>query len=250
MGGGIFSKFMTAIQCINHKIRDIDSIESIYLGVIEDKKLIPKNEKKWYDCLGDINPFDFVLEQDKNIIFNRSFFSTPHAIYNDIIRTNDLNRLRKIVSKIKIKDSVLNKINPGIDEETLGVHIRLTDMDEFHQNNSNASLENFYTETVNIIKKENNLNKIFVASDNESSLEHFNNKLDIIYNGVCNRSKNPKDSEYQMQLQFDMVNSEEFWVDSFLDMLSLSKCGDIICRVSNLNNASISFNGDKNVHKL
>lgn len=53
-----------------------------------------------------------------------------------------------------------------------------------------------------------------------------------------------------MQLQFDMVNSEEFWVDSFLDMLSLSKCGDIICRVSNLNNASISFNGDKNVHKL
>ena len=34
---------------------------------------------------------------------------------------------------------------------------------------------------------------------------------------------------------------EDFWIDTFLEMLSLSKCNTLIYRVSNLNNASVLF---------
>lgn len=250
MGGGIFSKFMVAIQYVDTNINNVDDIENIYIDINRDKSYISGRQVRWYNVVGDLNPFDFVLEQSMDTKFDVELLAKPHTTYKDIIKRGNLNRLKTIVSKLKIKKSVLDKINPNIDSSTLGVHIRLTDMDIYHPNGSNASLDNFYNNTVKIISQENGLDKIFVASDNDSSLTHFKNNLDIMYNEVSNRSKSPSDSKYQTELQIDMAASECFWVDSFLEMLSLSKCGKLLYRVSNLSNASVIFSNTITETKL
>ena len=65
--------------------------------------------------------------------------------------------------------------------------------------------------------------------------------MDIVYNDVGNRVKLANDGRHQLGLQLNKSGDEDFWVDTFLEMLSLSKCNTLIYRVSNLNNASVLF---------
>lgn len=54
-GGGIFSHFYLALRTVEFKIKNIDSIESIYLEPNSDTVIGQK-------CIG-FNPFDFTLDQ-------------------------------------------------------------------------------------------------------------------------------------------------------------------------------------------
>jgi hypothetical protein len=244
-GGGIFSKFMLAIQFINSKIDDVDKINEIYLDLdrnIPNGKLGPLHES-WMSYVGENNPFNYVLDQNPNCKFDevlRMPLPNPFASYSNINKVPELHRLKTIVSKLKIKDAVIKKLKP-LKGKVLGIHVRLTDMDMYHKEYSTGIVSNtFYEATKNIIEKES-FDSIFVSSDNDESIEYFKEKMDIVYNDVSNRVKYAVDGSGQINLQLKMSGNEDFWINTFLEMLSLSKCNTLIYRVSNLNNASVLF---------
>jgi len=243
-GGGIFSHFMLAIQYINSTIDDVDKINEIYLDIDRDipNERLTHMGKSWLAAVGEKNPYDYVLDQNANCKFDEVFRVYPHGfgVYHNINEVPELHRLKTIVSKLKIKDTVINKLKP-LKGNALGVHIRLTDMEMIHpEHGTGVTTNTFYEATKNIIERES-FDSIFVSSDNDESVEYFKEKMDIVYNDVGNRVKWAGDGRHQIGLQLDRSGDEDFWVDTFLEMLSLSKCKTLIYRLSNLNNASVLF---------
>lgn len=239
-GGGIFSKFMVAVQWIDATVSDIDSIDSIYLDINRNKKGLCKLGEEWHKNVGNTNPFNYALTQDDTIKFDEVLYPTPLPSYLDIINVHNLNRLKTIVSKLKIKDTVINKLKP-LKGKTLGVHVRLTDMEIWHPENGVGIITNTFYEATKKTLQSESFDSIFVSSDNDESIEYFKEKMDIVYNNVNNRVNGASDGSKQMDLQLSRSGDETFWVDSFVDMLSLSRCNKLIYRVSNFSNASVLF---------
>jgi hypothetical protein len=243
-GGGIFSQFMIAIQYINSTIDDVDKINEIYLDIdrdIPNERLTTEN-KSWLSAVGENNPFDYVLDQNPNCKFDEVLRVYPHGFgtYHNINTEPNLHRLKTIVSKLKIKDTVINKLKP-LKGKALGVHVRLTDMEILHPSYGKGIVTNTFYEATKRTLQSESFDSIFVSSDNDESLEYFKEKINIVYNDVGNRVKVANDGNGQLGLQINKSGDEDFWVDTFLEMLSLSKCNTLIYRVSNLNNASVLF---------
>ena len=243
-GGGIFSQFMIAIQYINSTIDDVDKINEIYLDIdrdIPNERLTSEN-KSWLSAVGENNPFDYVLDQNPNCKFDEVLRVYPHGFgtYHNINTEPNLHRLKTIVSKLKIKDTVINKLKP-LKGKALGVHVRLTDMEILHPSYGKGIVTNTFYEATKRTLQSESFDSIFVSSDNDESLEYFKEKMNIVYNDVGNRVKGANDGSGQLGLQINRSGDEDFWVDTFLEMLSLSKCNTLIYRVSNLNNASVLF---------
>ena len=78
------------------------------------------------------------------------------------------------------------------------------------------------------------------GSDNEFSLQKIKENFDIIHNDTNNLNKTEHGGVYY-NYQLDNMHREFFWVDSFVDMLSLSRCGVLLYKLSNLNNTSLFF---------
>ena len=174
----------------------------------------------------------------------------PHMNYithDSLFGTENLRRLRIIVSKIKIKDSVLNKINSNINERTLGIHVRLTDMAQYHPELHRGTTTNDYLIKINEVLSNNHFDEIFISSDNYQSLEKIKSTYpNLLYNDVNNRNIDESPNNYDIYMA-NQMHLESFWIDSFLEMLSLSRCGTLIYNSSNLNNTSIIFS--KNIQK-
>jgi DNA-binding beta-propeller fold protein YncE len=224
---------MVAIQGINTHIKDVDGIENIYITIDWDR--VDKVRQKQMDS----NPFDYVLEQDSELTFDITISPNPLAVYTDILNSNDITRLKTICGKIKIKESILSEVK-DITEEMVGVHIRLTDMNALHPNYGKGNTTN-YVNKINEVLKDKDNKKIFVASDNEGSLNVIKNNFEVINNEVGNRAQNENNGHNYMKYLRGESASESLWIDSFLEMISLSRCGELVYKVSNLNNTSVIF---------
>ena len=242
MGGGIFSIFTVAIQQILNSIPNVDDIENIYIELDKPRSIYPNNRLINTVENETGNPFDFVLEQT-NLQPNIVLIAVPSKTYDNhekLYGTNELKRLQTICSKIKIKETVLSKIKNDIDENTLGVHVRLTDMLEYHKDIHKGGSTDEYISSIKNIIATNNIKNIYIASDNEFSLQKLKENFEIINNDAKNLNKTEFKGDYY-NYQIDNMHQEFFWVDSFVDMLSLSKCGVLLYKLSNLNNTSLFF---------
>ena len=239
-GGGIFSLFTIAVQSVYNEIKDINNIENIYIEVDASRYTYMNYLNGVKNETG--NPFDYVLDQVK-IEPCHVINASPSKIHLDhklLYQTEEFVKLQAICSKIKIKEKVLSKINPDICAETLGVHVRLTDMLEFHLDAHKGGDTNQYINSIKNILAENKIKNIFVASDNTYSLDLLKQHYDFINNNVSNINKTQHGGNY-FQYQLNNLHTEDFWVDSFVDMLSLSRCGILLNKLSNLNNTSLFF---------
>ena len=252
VGGGVFSKLMIAIQSILYsefsgKINDVNDINNIYIDIDRNRICRIRNKNI------NINPFNFALEQNEDLVFDRTILSHPPKhyggkVYTDVLNHKDLNKLRIICSKIKIKKDILSLVNNNIGISTLGVHVRLTDMNRIHPEYGVSSTKNYIDKINDVIVGGNN--KIFVASDNINSLKILKDNFNIISNETTNRNSDEKSGNYMQYLR-NRCSDKQLWIDSFLEMISLSKCGELIYKVSNLNNASVIFsNTIKKTYKL
>jgi hypothetical protein len=202
------------------------------------------------------NPFDYVFNQkyDESYENIEAVHLGNYSKFNPIENSDKILNFKKIVSKLELKDSLKNYFDKyqnqiNFDEETLGVHIRLCDMNIVHGLDYGIVT---YQEYENCIERfVDKTNKIFVCSDNNESINKLIKKYGKKINYVPNMIRADTEVENTMQLQINYLNTETFWIESFLDMLLLSKCSSIICRTSNLANASIIFsNSIKNVIRL
>ena len=243
IGGGIFSKFMVAIDSIIHNIEDVNSIDSIYIEV-DRSRTTELNQRNLH-----INPFNFILEQDASVKFDLTIVATVKPVYTDIINHKNYNKLSIICKKLRVKDTILYKIQ-NLDKNTLGVHVRLTDMNTCHPQYGIATTQHYINHIQTIMDNNPHLTKIFVASDNNQSISILREKFDIIYINVNNRSETEKGDGY-LNFLMEQSGEEQFWIDSMVEMLSLSKCEELLYKVSNLNNFSVLFsNTIQKTHKL
>jgi hypothetical protein len=220
-GGGIFSKYMICLKNLVHV-----ELNNFYINVTD--------ERTKPDILNS------VLNQSVNETF-LDLNCKVNPTYDDntkIELSNDFNRYKEIITKIKFHEKLLTKLKYyeeklNITEKTIGVHIRLTDMNIYHKSDYGYKDFNDYLKFIN------KYDDFFVASDNEESLEKliniFGDKIKYIPNLI--RVKTEK--EDSLNLQLDNFKNDIFWEEGFIEMLLLSKCGSIICRTSSLTNASI-----------
>lgn len=231
--GGIFSKTMLGIQQIERKGLNISDC---YFNVVDERAL---NEKKF-------NPFDYVMNQtlDPEAVefdcgFLPSYNSKRRSNYGRVEESAEYLKLKEIASKIKYQEEILSTVKDcakEFTEDIVGVHLRLCDMNMLHPEYGIVTFEDYVR---SIIEETTPSTKIFVASDNEESLEKlyklFGSRI-LYVNGTIRAATETTNS---YNLQINHFKSDDFWKEAFLDMLLLSKCSKLICRTSNLANMAI-----------
>ena len=229
--GGIFSKFIFVIQNLNKINNDF---EYVYVNNIDNRSLT-----------GDDNIFDLILDQkkDKSLPTISCKHLGNYSKFSPIELSNNLQGYKKTIKKLKFNQNLIDKIDYYLDkykinEDYLGVHIRLCDMNKYHSVYGVLSYDNFLKK----IKEEKGKNtKIFLSSDNKESIKKLKLEFgdDVIYLDGFIRGE--KESEDTLKLQLDNFRNNKLWEEAFIEMILLSKCGKLICRTSNLNNVSVIY---------
>jgi hypothetical protein len=233
--GGIFSKYMFGIR--NAILHEADSY---YLNVSDTNR----TDCDIFDCVLD-QTLLFDNDNDTNNLIKDvecQHFGN-YSKFNPIENSPNLPKYSEIIKKFKIKQELLDEVKYyqdkfNIDETTVGVHIRLTDMNIVHGNDYGVlTFEDFKSKMKPDVK-------YFVASDNYESLK----KLKELYGDNINyvdgliRAELENDNTSTMFLNNPVVfKNKQFWHDSFLEMLLLSKCSKLICRTSDLSNVAIIY---------
>jgi len=231
---GIFSKYIFGIKnAVLHKAG------SYYLNIVDSKT--------------DPNMFDCVLDQTLEIYDYKEVYCEHlgnYSKFNPIEDSPNLPKYSKIINKFKLKKKLLNKVEYyqnkfNIDENTVGVHIRLTDMNIYHGSDYGiVSFEDFKSHLKPNVK-------YFVASDNYESLkklkELFGDNVNYVDDLI--RAEFENDDTTLMFLNNPVVfKNKQFWFESFLEMILLSKCNSLICRTSDLSNVAVIYS--KTIKKI
>jgi hypothetical protein len=242
-GGGIFSKMMLAIQNISAYQY---GIENCYLEVVDERALSSEGS----------SPLSFILDQQsgKDFITKECKGFAPYSKLFRVENSPEYQDLKYIASKLRYKQELKVLVDDylymlGMNENTVGVHIRLCDMNTLHKDEYGyVGFEDY----IKAIDQELDRNtKVFVASDNEESLVKLKRKYKskvVFVPGLLRAKTEVEDSSL---LQAKYFKEARFWQEAFLEMLLLSKCSKLICRSSNVANmAIISSNTIKKIITL
>jgi hypothetical protein len=231
IGGGIFSKFITSIQFAEELIGESTIPEICYNTVVDG-----------------VSVFDYVLDQNRDSIegFYNSTYLRGYSGYEPIELSKEFVNLKRITRAVKFKQE-FNKLvestmlELGIDKNTVGVHIRLCDMNITHGIDYGIVCYEDYKKLLDKIMVGTQV-KLFVASDNYESISKLKKdygKERIIY--VEGMLRGATEVEHTGDLQAENLATKRLWEEAFLDMILLSKCSQLVCRTSNVVNASILF---------
>lgn len=230
--GGVFSKFMYVVQ--NAQIIN-PNFDSLYIQNIDGRSLV--NEENIFN-----NIFDQRIE-DNQVLYNCVAVHS-YSKFSPIELSANLNDYKKIVSKLRFTKNFNEKFNSyleklNIDENYIGVHIRLCDMNIHHGDAYGVLVFEDFLNEIKKLKEDGK--KIFVASDNNESLFKLKSLYndDIVYADGFLRGET--ETEDTLTLQMNHFKDAKLWEEAFIEMLLLSKCGALICRSSNVNNASIIY---------
>jgi hypothetical protein len=242
IGGGIFSLYHQAIEpileyCINNKDTNISS----YKIIINDSHYI-KNKNLFDDF------FDYTTDSDLDN--TQLYCIQPNKFFLKIHESPHYNKIKEIVTFNKINPYILNKVTKYvnefmINENTLGIHIRLTDMNIHHASDHGIFNFNTYTNKIdNILEEHSNIDNMFICSDNEESIikikELYGDKYKINYITDAFRVKKENDDNFTFQI--DMVNTvDTFHIKIFIEMLVAAHSKYFIYRVSDVSNFILAY---------
>jgi hypothetical protein len=231
-GGGIFSKVMLLFQITEQHVGHLSSLFSIYAVNLDDR------------IDSTLNPFDFIFEQ-KRMGYEEIMKYHTYPSFRESIPPYYLDRLQKIAAKLKINPEVKSKFDEihnslNFDNNVLGVHLRLTDMNTLHGDDYGNKTFNDYIKVIDSYLKENDVKQIYVAADNNESLnkliDRYGNKI-LYYRDFFR----PDNEDATVNFQLDNFSDKKLWQDSFIDMLLLAQTNVLIHRVSNFANAAKVF---------
>ena len=211
-----------------------------------DKSKSPYNPK-------NLNMMDFIFDQPKRTeeYTRQADYRGPSSIENIneqlIVEANqpDILFLRKLTRKLKFNKRIKNLIKieeSKIDfKNSLGVHLRLTDMNWLHKEHGEVNFNDF-AKNINLILEEHpEINTIFVASDNNESIDKLVRRYKDRIKFIPNLIRTELENSNSFELQRKNMHTKTFWEESFLDMMMLSKCKYLLHRTSNLANAALLF---------
>ena len=129
----------------------------------------------------------------------------------------------------------------NINEQTLGVHVRLTTM-SLH-NHAPVTIENYF-DAVDKELESGRWNGIYVSTDNVESLVKMEQRYSRWIRYYPNLLRLPKEiigNDNEWAWEYDMFFHKRFWQESFMEAMTLARCGGLVCRDSNFSNAAIVF---------
>jgi hypothetical protein len=209
-----------------------DDVDNVYVDLTDTWKTNTGVSK---------NMFDLILDQ-KKIEGATEIQIYGHCLHN--FNDNILNNIRSIINKkIKIKPEILKMIDDTLIKNNLsdinkfcGVHIRLTDMADYHKDiYGDVRFETYYQE---MLKLDKNI-KFFIASDNSESITKlktlFPNRIYYINNIERVQKLNETGKKFKnkmgtmlFSLGIDRLNSDDKIINDFIDLMVLSKCNKLI----------------------
>jgi len=259
-GGGIFSRIF---HCAIAPLVDVD-FDNVYLKLvpfelIDDDDVIGEiavgyvhrniNTMKLY---GIQDSYDYILkyilDQQLDHTYQYQGILPVGPSYDKEYRIEDSPRLqdyRRVISKLKFRQDVIQNAEKccataGINQRTLGVHVRLTTMN-LHTIYQQVTLDD-YIQQIEKSYARGNYDKIFIASDNQESLEllsrHFGNLI-TSYPDFHRYSYAVLRNESDWALEADWFFHESNWHQAFYEMITLAHCGGLVCRESNLANMAV-----------
>ena len=251
LGGGIFSRIVQGAICplIRHKY------ENIYLTLSpftkdtkhRNKFLDPNEHPEMYD-----KPFNYVFDQKCDDTYEK-FSLGIEDFFKEIEVHPNFKIFQEISKRLIVHKSILETLEKKLNginlDTTLGVHVRLTTINHLTKYGS-LTIEN-YIKRIDESIKQNNYQKICVASDNDESIkkliEVYGEEM-IIYNHNFNRLPNEiyKSTDIEAQNFF----KENHWTEAFIDCLMISRCKGLICRTSNFTNMALIWGNHNEVQRL
>jgi len=179
------------------------------------------------------------------------------TVYNTFLNANKnkelLVLLKQIVHKNKIHPTIINKVNYykellNINDNTLGVHVRITDMNHIHGDIYNSfTIESYFIKIDQMLNQYTHINNIFIASDNIVSINKIKNyykdnkniRLSYIEDSIRNPEEHCQTSNFMINEMNKMNNY--YHVNVMIEMLVLSKCSYLIHRISDFANFAIIY---------
>jgi hypothetical protein len=261
-GGGIFSRFF---QFGIVPLADID-FDNVFLTlspfeegeqtdpILQDQLRHVQHHRKTMESYGIERPYDhimgYVLDQYTDSTYVYGGYLPLSKLYdrnNPIEFSSRLQDYKRVLSKIHIKNNIKNFVHRWCAEnkiglKTLGVHLRITTM-LLHENLKKVNFD-LYCQTIDSRLETGEYNNIFVASDNEESLEKLINRYGSYIKCYPNmiRLKTELVTERpDFSWEYDMFYRKQFWIESFIECMTLAECGDLVCRDSNLSNMAVVF---------
>jgi hypothetical protein len=234
---GRFSQFMIMI----HNTILFDNIENMYFNSM-DKRIIG-------------NPYDWVFKQTYDDSYinhectNLGSYTKKGIELGNIEESVDYPKLNDACSKIILKNSLVERVNKYVGifgNDILGVHVRMGDMNTFHPEYGVYSTQDY----INRIK-EINPSSVFIASDNHESIRLIREAISCPVITVDGLIREEKCNFEPDGIAVTLLNNEQQWLDVWLECMLLSKCKELLCRVSNISNAAIIFSRTiTTVHRL
>lgn len=238
-GGGMFSLFHMALE------RLLYSFSGKYDTITGFKIIIPPDH-----YIKDMNMFD--------VLFDYTDIDTSITVRADNSRTHFLKAytspyyddLRTILSKNKINPAIKNRVELykqqfEINENTLAIHIRLTDMNIHHACDYGIhSFDNYCDKLNEVLKKNPNIDSIYVCSDNTKSIqkmrELYSDKYKIHY--IQDTIRVSEENIDSMLIVTKQYNDEPHMAEKlFIELLVASSCSYFIYRISDFANFAILY---------
>ncbi len=270
-GGGIFSRFFQSCL-VPLADKDFDNVFLTLSPFEEHEQTDPYlqdqlkhviHHRTTMESYGIDKPYshimNYVLDQhtDDSYVYNGFLpVSVLYDRYNPIELSPRLDDYKKTLSRIHIKNSIKNLAHTfcavnNVGPKTLGVHLRMTTM-MLHDNLKKVTYEQ-YCETIDKCLETGNYENIYVASDNDESLRKLENRYGShirYYSNLLRLKTEIIGNRSDFSWEYDMFFRKQFWIESFMECLTLSYCGGLVCRDSNFSNMAVVFsNSIKNVYR-
>lgn len=241
-GGGIFSIYHMCLEKILCMVKDGLEINNI----TRYKICVPNHVFKNMFFFNDIFVYDDNIHYEKIPVHYLDY-----SFYKANENTERLELFKKIVHKNEIQPSILDKVNDytqkfHISENTLGVHIRLTDMNHIHGSSYGFyNVETYLLKIDEMIEKHKNIDHLFIASDNDVSIhkiiDYYSDKIRISY--IAESIRNPEEHCTTSDFMIEKMNElhSTYHIDVFKELLVLSKSSYFIHRISDFANFTIIY---------
>lgn len=266
-GGGPFSRML---QCGIIPLADIE-FDNVYLTLSafdedtnNDEYLqeavdhIVRN-RTYMQMYGIDRPYEhiigYVLDQSVDSSYSYQGYLPIGKMYDRNSPIESSVRLadyRRVVNKLHIQNEIKTRVDDlcqlvNINKETLGVHVRLTTM-SVHTNYMPVTIEDYFR-TVDRELETGNYNGLYVATDNVESLVKMEQRYASVIRYYPNLLRLPTEeikNVSEWSWEYDMFFRKQFWQESFMEVLTLARCGALVCRDSNFSNAAVVFSNTLN----
>lgn len=271
-GGGPFSRFL---QCGIIPLADLE-FDNAFLTLSPFEENTNNDEylqqavdhirrnRELMQMYGIDRPYDhvmgYVLDQCADRSYQYQGYLPVGKMYDrddPIEHSPRLADYRRVLSRLHIKNEIKARVDDlcqlvAITERTLGVHVRLTTM-SVHTQYVQVTIEDYFAEIDRSLES-GDYDNLYVATDNVESLIKMENRYASIIRYYPNLLRLPTETIQNVDewsWEYDMFFRRQFWQESFMEAMTLARCGGMICRDSNFSNAAIVFSQSlKNITRV